>query len=128
MSDGMCRACHLLLAMSGKGRYFCVYPRLEKNAHSCLLVYARRRAATFDTPVLHNVSKNFEVTTFSWTVEMARVSTSHDLVYIWGTDYLGEYVTAHGFQGHAAWIYSERDLCQIDARFDTPAMAATSSK
>ena len=68
MLDGMLEACRLLQATSGKGRYFCNYPGLEKMP-SRLPVYARRRAATFDTPVPRNASNIFEVMMLNGTAE-----------------------------------------------------------
>ena len=80
----------------GKEKIFFLYPGYE-NAHSHLSVYAHQRAAKFDTPVRHNASNVFQVTTFNETVKMARATVSRDLVYIQGTDYPGEYVTARDF-------------------------------
>ena len=92
---------------------------MKKNARSRLPVYACRRAATFNTPVPCNTSNVFEVTAFSVTVKMARVGTSCDLVIC------GERIVRvsvlHVTSSSAAQIYiSERDSCQIDAKFNTP--------
>ena len=91
MSDSTCGACCVLRATSGKRRFFFPHIRvLKKSTHSCLPVYARQKAATFDTHFPRNASNVFEVTTFSGTVRMARVGTSR--VDIQGPGYLGEYV------------------------------------
>ena len=99
-----------------KRRYFVSYPSLEKR-HSHLPIYAHQRAAKFDTPVPHNTSNVFEVTTFNETVEMARVTVSRDLVYIRETDYPGEYATARDFEVPAAQIYFQMGFvsnrCQV---------------
>ena len=48
---------------------------------------------------------------------MARVNVSRDLVYIWGTDYTGEYATARDFEVPAARIYFQMGFvsnrCQV---------------
>ena len=110
-SDGKRGACRLLRATSGKGRYFA---GLEKTPQS-LPVYARRRAAAFDTPVPRNAHNAFKVTTFSGTVEMA--SVIRVTLYVdWGTDYPGEYVTARAPLEFRTGFASNRCLLSVPPR------------
>ena len=92
-----------------RGKVFLQISRSSKNANSCLPVYARRRAATFDAHVPCNASNVFKVTTFSGSVKMTRIC-----IYIRGTDY--PVSTARDLHDRDHGIRVEI----IDARFDTP--------
>ena len=95
--------------MSGKERYFSLYSVLEISF----------TVVGPSTPVEELIHL------FPATVEMARFSTSRDLVYIWETDYPGEYVTARDFQavriyfrtGFASNRCQVRYTCSFQVRY-----------
>ena len=75
-SEGTHRAFRLLRATLEEGKDIFVNIQVFKHPPS----FARRRAATFDSRVPRNAGNVFKATTFSGTVEMARVGTIRDFV------------------------------------------------
>ena len=95
----------LIVGDAGTGKIFCIYGGLEKRPQSFARLHPLKSCHVRYTCSPHNASNVFEVTTFNETDEMARVTVSRNLVYIQGTDYLVEYLTARDFQVPAAQIY-----------------------
>ena len=114
MSDGVCRA------TPQRVRHFCLgYIRVLKKrpqsfvrlltSKSCHIRYtcSPQRQQRLRSDDVQRDSRNGEG------------QTSRDLVYLRGTDYPCEYVTARAAKFMLEYI-SERDSRQIDAKFDTP--------